>query len=149
MSSDSATTPPVLIIRTTQALRDLAACGTVSSSSDEACNCRLARYKGWDSITEMLWPAAQMRQVADLREPGVDEPTFEEFHPARTRYESPDAPIALAYFPVNRATVWRCRRCGLQVMRYTEFGGYYVDHRVRVLDVALVMDAPSPSPSSS
>lgn len=131
----------VPLIRSTQALRDLAALG----GSGDGCDCRLAQYKGWDSITDMRWPAAQMRQVADLREPGVDEPTFEEFHPHRTRYESSDAPIALRYFPVNRATVWRCTHCGVQVMRYTEFGGYYVDQRVRVLDAALVVDAPEPT----
>ncbi|WP_353235117.1 hypothetical protein [Diaphorobacter ruginosibacter] len=134
------TRPIPMQISTTQELRELAALGT----SGEACDCRLARHQGWDSITDAQWPAAQMRQVADLRKPGVDEPSFEEFHPGRTRYESPDAPIALEYFPVNRSTVWRCAHCGLQVMRYTEFGGYYVDHRVRVLNAALVTDAPHP-----
>jgi hypothetical protein len=30
------------------------------------------------------------------------------------------------------------------LLRYTEFGGYYVDHRVRVLNADLVVDAPPP-----
>ncbi len=128
-------------IRTTQELRDLANQGGAPTSD---CDCRLARFKGWDSITETQWPSAQMQQIADLRDPDVNEPTFEEFHPHGTRYESVDAPIALAYFPTNRASVWRCVRCALQVMRYTEFGGYYVDHRARVLDAGLVVDAPLP-----
>ena len=130
-----------MMIRTTEQLLELAKQG----QSGEGCDCLLNQYPGWDSITDMRWPAAQMVQVADLREPGVDEPTFEEFHPNGTRYESPDAPIALAYFPVNRCTVWRCVKCGVQVMRYTEFGGYYVDQRVRVLKSELVVSAPSPA----
>lgn len=128
-----------LLISTTQELHDLAAHG----GSGDNCDCRLAHCKGWESITDTQWPAGQMHLVGDLREPGVDEPTFEELHTGGTRYESPDAPIALAYFPVNRSQVWRCGHCGLQVMRYTEFGGYYIDHRVRVLDVGLVVAGPS------
>ena len=131
----------VPLIRTTEQLRELASQG----QSGDGCDCRLNQFQGWDSITDMRWPAAQMKQVADLREPGVDEPTFEEFHPDRTRYESPNAPIALVYFPVNRSTVWRCTKCGIQVMKYTEFGGYYIDHRARVLNASLVVDAPLPN----
>ena len=134
-------TEEIPLIQTTEQLRELASRG----QSSEGCDCHLIQFQGWDSITDMRWPAAQMQQIADLREPGVDEPTFEEFHPHRTRYESPEAPIALAYFPVNRSTVWRCGKCGIQVMRYTEFGGYYVDQRVRVLNPALVVDAPAPT----
>ena len=110
----------------------------------ENCSCRLAAFLGWESITEERWPAAQMQLEAELRDPFGPEPTFSEYHPQGTRYDSPDAPVALQWFPVNRASVWRCRQCGLPVLRYTEFGGYYVDHRVRVLQAALVVDAPAP-----
>jgi hypothetical protein len=72
------------------------------------------------------------------------EPTFEEFHPEGTRYESPLAPIAPAFFPYNRCDVFSCSRCDRLLLRYTEFGGYYVDHRVRALNADLVVDAPLP-----
>lgn len=134
-------TPMPPQITTTQELLALAALGT----SGERCDCRLARYQGWDSNPDMHWPAEQLQQVAILRTPDTDEPTFEEYHPSGTRYESPNAPIVLAYFPVNRSTVWRCTKCGIQVMRYTEFGGYYIDHRARVLDARWVTDAPPPA----
>jgi hypothetical protein len=71
---------------------------------------------------------------------GVMEPTFEEFHPQGTRYESPQAPIALAFFPFNRCDVHTCSRCGCTALKYTEYGGYYVDHRVRLVRSALVVD---------
>jgi hypothetical protein len=104
------------------------------------CTCGLVSYTGWASLTEERWPAALMTQLATLRDPEVYEPTFEEYHPAGTRYDDPAAPVALAWFPYNRCDVWRCQACERLVLRYTEFGGYYVDHRVRVLDTALIVD---------
>lgn len=83
-----------------------------------------------------------MRLVGTLRKPQQDdqaELTFEEFHPDGTRYESANAPIAPGYFPFNRCNVHACTRCGCAVLKYTEFGGYYVDHRVRLVDAALVV----------
>lgn len=97
------------------------------------CGCGVGRCDGWTSLTEDRWPAAQMALVGTLRNPEVVEPTFEEQHPDGTRYDSPDAPVALAFFPYNRCDVWRCTHCHRLLLRYTEYGGYYVDHRVREL----------------
>ena len=92
-----------------------------------------------------------MTAVGSLRAAHVEgdpaagsEPTFEEFHPQGTRYDSPLAPFAPEFFPCNRSDVFSCSRCQRVVLRYTEFGGYYVDHRVRALNAALVVDAPLP-----
>jgi hypothetical protein len=74
----------------------------------------------------------------------VYEPTFEEQHPNGTRYDSANAPVALKFFPYNRCDVFSCSRCERFLLRYTEFGGYYVDHRVRALNAELVVDAPIP-----
>jgi hypothetical protein len=82
-----------------------------------------------------------MAPVATLRDPELYEPTFEEHHPNGTRYDSPDAPVALRFFPYNRCDLWRCTQCQRHLLRYTEFGGYYVDHRVRaVSSVTEVLD---------
>ena len=48
--------------------------------------------------------------------------------------------MALKFFPYNRCDVFACAQCQQQVLRYTEFGGYYVDHRARRLDAALISD---------
>jgi hypothetical protein len=72
---------------------------------------------------------------------GESELSFEEFHPNGTRYDSPEAPIALNYFPYNRADVYACQQCGCAVLKYTEYGGYYIDQRVRLVDAALITDA--------
>jgi len=106
-------------------------------ASTGSCNCSVGDCRGWTSLTEERWPAAQMEPVATLRDPELYEPTFEEYHPHGTRYDSPQAPVALKYFPYNRCDVWRCRQCQRHLLRYTEFGGYYVDHRVRELTTTL------------
>ena len=53
----------------------------------------------------------------------------------------PTRPIAPAYFPYNRCDVWQCANCGRPFLRYTEYGGYYVEERVRELHAALVVQA--------
>ena len=97
----------------------------------QTCDCALQRCAGWESVSENDWPKTQLQAVGTLRDPEVHEPTFEEHHPQGTRYESPDAPVALQFFPYNRCDVFACQRCQQTVLRYTEFGGYYVDHRAR------------------
>ncbi|MDB5896239.1 MAG: hypothetical protein JWQ88_3770 [Rhodoferax sp.] len=105
-----------------------------------SCTCALGACAGWESITEERWPAGQLDAVGTLRDAALYEPTFDELHPAGTRYESPDAPIALKFFPFNRCDVWHCQRCDKHLLRYTEFGGYYIDHRVRTLAPSLLSD---------
>jgi hypothetical protein len=95
------------------------------------CDCALRPCEGWSSITEAQWSQASLTAQATLRDPHIDEPTFEELHPQGTRYESANAPVALKFFPYNRCDVFACQRCAQTVLRYTEFGGYYVDHRAR------------------
>lgn len=102
------------------------------------CACIAAQQPAWESITDDRWPVS-LDKVASLRDPTIDEPTFEEFHPNGTRYGSPDAPFALGWFPFNRCDVYRCSRCSTAFLRYTEYGGYYVDHRVRMVDPQLIV----------
>ena len=101
------------------------------ASARSDCGCSLGACAGWESFTEDRWPADLLRRVGTLRDPAIDEPTLYEFHPSGTRYGSADAPVAVAFFPYNRCDAYRCGRCGRTLLRYTEYGGYYVDHRVR------------------
>ncbi|MGC1174304.1 hypothetical protein [Polaromonas sp.] len=105
-----------------------------------ACSCALGACAGWESLAEYRWEANQMTQVATLRDPGLEEPTLEEHHPQGTRYDSPDAPVAVSFFPYNRCDVWHCTRCDRHLLRYTEYGGYNVDPRIRVLDPRTIAD---------
>jgi hypothetical protein len=124
----------VPFIHTPEALRQMA------NQPHTACQCSLQHCAGWESVNDTAWPAQQMTHVATLRDPEMYEPTFEEQHPNGTRYESPDAPVALKFFPYNRCDLHACGKCHQHVLRYTEFGGYYVDHRARRLETALILD---------
>ncbi len=134
------TQPEACRIRTPDQLREL-----VAQRPSGPCRCGLQRCGVWDSISDVDWPAAHMHCVADLRDPDIAEPSFEEYHPRGTRYSSADAPVALGYFPTNRCEVHRCTRCSRHWLRYTEFGGYYVDHRVRELLPDSIADLPAPA----
>ena len=117
--------------------KSLRALGDINAS--QPCSCALRPCAGWDSFTQERWPTPQMRHIGTLRDPDVDEHTHDEHHPGGTRYDSPTAPIAVNFFPCNVSDVYACTSCKKVVLRYTEFGGYYVDHRVRELDSSLVV----------
>ena len=118
------------------ALRDLAA-----RQAGPGCNaCTAIRAPGWEALPGSF-DATALRKVATLRRPGVDDPTLEEYHPAGTRSWSPEAPIAPASFPYNRCDVWQCASCGRPFLRYTEYGGYYVEERIRELHADRIADA--------
>lgn len=97
------------------------------------CQCSVGPCAGWESLPQERWPADHMKLLGSLRDPQADEPTFEEYHPHGTRYGSADAPVSPEHFPYNRCDVLACARCDRLLLRYTEYGGYYVDHRVREL----------------
>lgn len=104
-----------------------------------ACTCPLRPCAGWESFTEDRWQKEQMQTLGTLRDPDVYQPKAEEYHPSGTRYASTDAPIAVNFFPYNLCDVFACTTCDKVLLRYTEFGGYYVDHRVRGVDAQLVV----------
>lgn len=83
---------------------------------------------------------ADFECVGTLLEASLDdEPTLTEWHPQGTSYWSAAAPIAVDWFPCNRCSAWRCRACGRGFLQYTEFGGYYIDHRLRAVEPSLVV----------
>jgi len=115
----------------------------MAGSAPAQCRCALKACQGWESVSDDRWPDQHMERAGTLRpplSPASQELTFEEFHPNGTRYESPQAPIAPGFFPFNRCDVFVCRRCNGVALKYTEYGGYYVDPRVRLVDAALVVD---------
>lgn len=136
---------PELTIFDAASLRALA-----QDRSPQTCHCSVGRCDGWESVSDDRWPAQNLQKLGSLRanadtgDGPPEEPSFAEFHPQGTRYESPDAPIAPRFFPYNRCDVFACGPCQRVLLKYTEFGGYYVDHRVRVLHPDRVTDAPLP-----
>jgi hypothetical protein len=93
---------------------------------------------GWESVPGAFDRKA-LRKIGTLRDPVIDDPMLQEHHPAGTNAWSPDAPIALAFFPYNRCDVWQCATCARVFLRYTEYGGYYEEERIRPVDPLLVV----------
>lgn len=101
-------------------------------------DCEPFASAGWESFPGTRTDAP-LQQLGALWLPGDDDPTIEECRPAGVDQWSADAPIALAYHPYNRCQVWACRTCGHLFLRYTEYGGYYEDQRIRELQPHLVV----------
>ena len=102
------------------------------------CNsCATLVCPGWESLPA-TFDHRSLQRIVTLRNDGGEEPTFSEHHPAGTNAWSPDAPISPAHFPYNRCDVWKCVTCSRPFLRYTEYGGYYEDARIRELNADLV-----------
>lgn len=119
---------------------ELVALSQQASLADPCAECGALRCPGWESMPSSFDRRALVR-VGTLRDPDVDDPTLEEYHPDGTHGWSPDAPIALAHYPYNRCDVWQCATCRRAYLRYTEYGGYYEDERVREVDARRVVGA--------
>jgi hypothetical protein len=106
-------------------------------------HCQALVCPGWESLPGGF-DESQLERVDSLRDPEVYEPTLAEYHPQGTTGWSADAPIALGWFPYNRCEVWRCRACARAFLRYTEYGGYYTDQRIRELQAERIVTPPLP-----
>jgi hypothetical protein len=106
--------------------------------------CAALKAPGWSS-----WPASVdeglLQCLGALWQAGDPEPTLEECRPVGLDPWSPEVPISLAHHPANRCEVWACTRCEKPFLRYTEYGGYYVDRRFRELDPDKLMELAAPS----
>jgi hypothetical protein len=102
-----------------------------SGSIDKPCACATRTIPGWESVP-ITFPEELLDCLGRVSPPS-EELTVKEYHPRGTNYWSSDAPIALNYFPANHSEIWQCRVCARCFLRYTEFGGYYVDKRIRSL----------------
>lgn len=125
--------PPVF---TTEDLRRLA--GERPRSGCPAC--AGLKAPGWEAIPG-TFDTDRLHRIGTLRQPGDEDPTLDEYHPLRTHGWSPEAPIAPRFFPYNRCDVWECGRCGRPFLRYTEYGGYYQEERIRELHAERIVDA--------
>lgn len=121
-------------------LLDAAALRAAVAPAGAGCaNCGELRAPGWESVTGPVGEP-QLACIGTLRDPDLEEPTLLERHAPGTSYWHARAPVAVTHFPYNRCTVWRCPQCRRGFLQYTEAGGYYVDHRLRELDPALIED---------
>lgn len=112
-----------------------------SAAVTATCNCSTVPLRAWQKLPISLDLDALV-EIGTLIDDPYDEPTFSEYHPQGTRYESEEAPIAPRYFPCNRSQVMQCRACGRHFLQYNEAGGYFTELRIRALRPELLVDAP-------
>jgi len=112
-----------------------------SSAVTTPCSCTQVSLLAW-TAQPLTLELDRLEDVGTLQGDPYDEPTFTEYHPLGTRYESDDAPIAPRFYPYNRCTVARCTLCGRYYLRYNEAGGYFTEWRIRALQPGLLVDAP-------
>jgi hypothetical protein len=91
---------------------------------------------GWESVPG-LFDLNCLKPIGTLRIEGAPE-CWEEDHPEGTNLWSENAPISIQFHPYNRSDVCECKQCGRKYLRYTEYGGYYLDERIRALDPNLI-----------
>ena len=114
-----------------------------SAAVSVPCSCNKVSLAAWSALP-MTLNLDRFEEIGVLFDDPYDEPTFAEYHPAGTRYESDDAPIAPGYYPYNRCAVARCLDCERHYLRYNEAGGYFTELRMRALRPELVVDTTAP-----
>ena len=112
-----------------------------SASVRKPCRCNEVSLAAWRAVP-LTMEVRRLEEVGFLFDDPYDEPTFAEYHPDGTRYESEAAPIAMRFYPYNRCAVVRCLDCQRHYLRYNEAGGYFTEIRIRALQPELVVDAP-------
>lgn len=108
-----------------------------TNQSGQTCtSCASLICLGWESLPSVFNPDS-LELVGTLRDETAEE-TWDEFHPQGTQIWSENAPIAPRFHPYNKCNIYRCKHCTRLFLRYTEYGGYYVDERIRELKANLI-----------
>ena len=118
----------------------LSALAATSAGITQPCSCCAVPLDAWQRLPTSL-ELDRFEEVGTLVVDAYDEPSFKEYHPQGTRYDSADAPIAPRYYPANLSQVARCLGCGRHYLRYNEAGGYFTELRIRALRPELLADA--------
>ena len=119
---------------------DLRDCAIQATAQPRCAACAPLWRPGWESLSGAM-SAAHLEPMGALGTE-ADWDRLGEYHPQGTNLWSPDAPIALGWHPYNRCTLWRCPRCAGAFLRYTEYGGYYEEERIRPLQAGLLCAPP-------
>lgn len=114
-----------------------------SAAVTAPCSCNKVSVAAWSALP-MTLDLHRFEELGTLFDDPYEEPTFAEFHPAGTRYESETAPIAPGFYPYNRCTVARCLDCDRHYLRYNEAGGYFTELRIRAMRPELLVDTAAP-----
>jgi hypothetical protein len=105
-------------------------------ASKDCPTCSSLSCVGWESVPSSF-DLKKLKIIGTLKVEGAQE-CWDEYHPNGTHIWSEDAPISIEHHPYNRCDVYECLGCKKKFLRYTEYGGYYVDERIRELNPKLI-----------
>ena len=100
-------------------------------------HCSSLSCPGWVSVPG-YFDLGKLKVLGTLASESTEE-CWDEYHPAGTNLWSDSAPISVQHHPYNRSDVRECIHCKRTFLHYTEYGGYYLDERIRELDAALIV----------
>ena len=92
---------------------------------------------GWISVPG-YFDVRKLKFLGTLKAKGAEE-RWDEYHPNGTNHWSVEAPIAIDHHPYDRSDVRECTHCTRVFLHYTEYGGYYLDERIRALNPKLIV----------
>lgn len=107
-------------------------------TKSECDTCTPLSCKGWESMPSGF-NCESLNPIGTLRIEGAPE-SWDEYHPNGTNQWSSDAPISVKHYPYNRSDVYECKSCEKRFLRYTEYGGYYLDARIRELNSEFIIE---------
>ena len=109
-----------------------------SQKTAEDCpKCASLSCQGWMSVPG-YFDLSTLNVLGTLRDESAEE-CWDEYHPEGTHLWSEDAPIEIKHHPYNRSEILECNDCKRTFMHYTEYGGYYLDERIRELKLNLIV----------
>ncbi len=110
-------------------------------NSSESCEtCTKEKFKSWSDTIRNLEPNIKTIAEFEYAEEDIKKNGYNEFHPNGTNYWSPDAPIAIHFYPYNDCTINICTACNAVFLRYIEYAGHTRQHRIRYVDKHLIVD---------
>lgn len=109
-----------------------------SPASVATCSeCSSLSCLGWTSVPG-YFDLSKLEVLGTLKTDSAEE-HWDEYHPSGTNLWSDDAPISTQHHPYNRSDVRECTSCKRKFLHYTEYGGYYLDERIRELNPELIV----------
>ncbi len=109
-----------------------------SAATTKSCpDCSLLSCTGWESVPSSF-ELGKLQAIGTLKIEDSKE-CWDEFHPDGTNIWSENAPISITHHPYNRSDIFECIGCKKKFLRYTEYGGYYIDERIRELNPTLIV----------
>jgi len=120
---------------------DLRALALEAERRQRCPSCAALWRAGWEAVSGAM-RTDHLAMIGSLRRDDAAD-RLDEYHPDGTNLWSENAPIALGWHPYNLCSVWRCAACESIFLRYTEYGGYYEEERIRPVQSNLVAAPPS------